>query len=432
MEIDQIIQGDALEVLKSFPDNSIDAVITDPPYGLSNHSPEEVTKILREWLMGNDVFVPNKKGFMGKSWDAFVPPPAIWKEVFRVMKPGAHLLCFAETRTADLMGISLRFAGFEIRDTIEWIYGSGFPKSLNIGKAVDKIQGNERKVTGEENRAKPTYYSQNVGGKICKIDNITITKGTSEWEGWGTALKPAHEPIILARKPLSEPTVAENCLKWGTGGLNIDGSRVETTDNLDGGGTIDKSEYKTVTLSSIPIRGRKGEEIGGRFPANLIHDGSDEVKECFPETNNKGHVPKLGKGNPFGGNNNNPREELYFNDSGSASRFFKSCPFEEEDFKSIIYEEKADKKDRNEGIKNGNLHPTVKPIVLMCYLMNMITRPNQIVLDPFIGSGTTAVACKKLYRHYIGIEISPEYYEIARKRVESFQVLDFEEQPYEE
>jgi site-specific DNA-methyltransferase (adenine-specific) len=205
--INKIVQGDCLEKLKELEENSVDSIVCDPPYEL---------------------------GFMGKSWDntGIANNKDMWAECLRVLKPGGHLLAFSGTRTYHRMASAIEDAGFEVRDMIEWIYGSGFPKSLNMGKAVDRLQGNEREDLGESannrDRSKHEYNSVgNVGS------NARITKGTSEWEGWGTALKPAHEPICLARKPLAEKTVAENCLKWGVGGINIDGCRVEYQDEKD-------------------------------------------------------------------------------------------------------------------------------------------------------------------------------------------------------
>jgi len=331
----RIIQGNCLEELKTLADNSVDAVVTDPPYGLS---------------------------FMGKKWDYDVPSVETWEECLRVLKPGGYLLAFAGTRTQHRMAVRIEDAGFEIRDMIAWVYGSGFPKSLNIGKAIDKLQGNERSVVGKDKSGgvRNSMAGNFIGGEY------DITKGISPHEGWGTALKPALEPITVARKPLGEKTVAENVLKWGTGGINIEGSRVGTTDDISG--TSSKTsiwgdgESKQVESN--------GNELGGRFPANLIHDGSDEIVELFP------------------------------NDS---QRFF--------------YCAKASKSERNRGVEDGNKHPTIKPISLMEYLVKLVTKENAIVLDPFAGSGSTLLACKNLNRNYIGIEMEPEYIEIIKARL---------------
>ena len=239
----KIIEGDCMEIMKEMPDNSIDTIITDPPYGLK---------------------------FMGKKWDYDVPSVDIWKECLRVLKPGGHLLSFAGTRTQHRMAVNIEDAGFEIRDMIAWVYGSGFPKSLNIGKAVDKLQGNKRETVGEYKTLSPGdvwRINGDFGGESVDQSTRGITKGTSQWEGWGTALKPALEPITIARKPLGEKTVAENCLKWGVGGINIDGCRVGTEKiNIH-------NAPKGTFAGGEPDRGsdtNSYKDSVGRFPANLI------------------------------------------------------------------------------------------------------------------------------------------------------------------
>ena len=355
-----LLLGDCLEVLKNTQDNSIDAVVTDPPYGLS---------------------------FMGKKWDYDVPSVEIWQECLRVLKPGGYLLAFAGTRTQHRMAVRIEDAGFEIRDMIAWVYGSGFPKSLNIGKAVDKLQGNEREVVGKSNSngmALKPGVSTYVGGYTNRPEAPDLTKGTSPHEGWGTALKPALEPITVARKPISEKTVAENVLKYGTGGINIDGSRVEIPegDNSGWSGSETWNEDSTFTEKGKCTSRNKPT---GRFPANLIHDNSEEVRECFPESKSKGHFPSNNKnGNSIFNTNNLEQEEQWLEDSGNASRFFKS----------IIYQSKASKSERNKGCEeidaqirvrqglagekkdtiSSNFHPTVKPIALMEYLIKMVTK----------------------------------------------------------
>jgi len=257
--MNKIIQGNCLDSLKTLPENSVDAIVTDPPYGLS---------------------------FMGKKWDYDVPSTDIWEECLRVLKPGGYLLAFAGTRTQHRMAIRIEDAGFEIRDMIAWVYGSGFPKSLNIGKAVDKIQGNERIPAGRYTDPNGVEYKQTGNRKNftagnsdsvenCSDDRFLLTKGTSEWEGWGTALKPALEPITVARKPLSEKTVASNCLKWGTGGINIDESRVRTTqketDDREKWNKYANKEYDNGGTGYGEILTKTGENsLLGRFPANFI------------------------------------------------------------------------------------------------------------------------------------------------------------------
>ena len=307
--MNQVIHGDCLETLKTLEDNSIDSIVTDPPYGLS---------------------------FMGKKWDYDVPSTEIWEECLRVLKPGGYLLAFAGTRTQHRMAVRIEDAGFEIRDMIAWVYGSGFPKSLNIGKAVDKLQGNERASYVDEawlkrnpdNKLKETFNTYGVynDGNEAAIR----TKGTSPHEGWGTALKPALEPITVARKPI-QGTVAENCLKWGVGGINIDECRVETNDEMK----VTKHPARTAMAPGGGNR-NNGETIIipsplGRFPANLIHDGSEEVVELFPNTKSgkmKQHI-EGGTFNVF--SKQYPRDVETIGDSGSASRFFKQCNFSQED-----------------------------------------------------------------------------------------------------
>jgi DNA modification methylase len=373
-----LYNDDCLKIMAAIPSASIDAVICDPPYEL---------------------------GFMGKSWDStgIANSVEVWKQALRVLKPGGYLLAFSGTRTYHRMACAIEDAGFEVRDMIEWVYGSGFPKSLNIGKAVDKLNGGER-IEVPNNR-----HGGGSSDLFPERNNFTTTKGTSEWEGWGTALKPAHEPICMARKPLAEKTVAENCLKWGTGGINIDESRVGTEERTYGGmsakqpdvGTFRDDNWKPKDIEIT---------VSGRFPANLIHDDSEEVRECFPDSKGqsgdlKNHSKDRQSPNGCYGKMAAANDHIARNDSGKASRFFKS----------IIYAAKASKSDRGE----GNSHPTVKPVALMEYLINMITKPEWIVLDPFMGSGTTGVAAVNLNRHFVGIELDKGYFDIAQARIKA-------------
>lgn len=391
MEINKIICGDCIEELRKLPSDYFDAIVTDPPYEL---------------------------GFMGKSWDktGIANNVDMWKECLRVLKPGGHLLAFSGTRTYHRMASAIEDAGFEVRDMIEWIYGSGFPKSLNIGKVANKFlkTGNASwNGTGDSSNGalgysklqhKQDYRPEDYSNRHQNKDEITEERA-KEWEGWGTALKPAHEPICMARKPLSEKTVAENCLKWGTGGINIDESRVESNAkkwSKPKGGIWKESEDNGAILEDNQL---------GRFPANLIHDNSEEVRECFPEQKSGARSSKYKIGNDEGEMFNHGIYGKYkaknFDDvpasSGNASRFFKS----------IIYQAKASKSER--GI--GNNHPTVKPIALMEYLIKMVTPKGGIVLDPFAGSGSTLIACKQLNRRFVGIELNQEYIDIANERL---------------
>jgi hypothetical protein len=253
----RLLLGDCLDKLKELEDNSVDSIVTDPPYGLS---------------------------FMGKKWDYDVPSQEIWEECMRVLKPGGHLLSFAGSRTYHRMAVRIEDAGFEIRDQIMWVYGSGFPKSHNIGKAMDKLQGNEREVVGKKGgkidfsktkKGDTSFYETAWDNK--DYVELEITKGNSPWEGWGTALKPAHEPIVMARKPLSEKTVVDNVLEWGTGGINIDDSRIGFSEDDDPRNW--HSNRKTTTFENteniyeLGIKNVSSQQNQqGRFPANIIFD----------------------------------------------------------------------------------------------------------------------------------------------------------------
>lgn len=351
--------GDCIERLKSLEDNSVDSVVTDPPYGLK---------------------------FMNKHWDYNVPSVRQWQEILRVLKPGGYLLSFGGTRTYHRMVVNVEDAGFEIRDTIAWVYGSGFPKSHAIGKAIDKVQGNERVVVRlheRQNYKKSGAGFIQLGSDELKTDYY-VDKGTSEWEGWGTALKPAMELITLARKPLSEKTIAKNVLKWGTGGININGCRV---------GSEKRQSY----------------EVSGRFPANLIHDGSDEVLSVFPEAKGQQGDLKNAKGDRespngiFGKMNSamdHPKRE---ETNKSASRFF--------------YCAKTSQKERTMDGQIENKHPTVKPVNLMKYLVRLVTPKKGIVLDPFMGSGSTGHASILERFNFIGIEKDNDSFKIAKNKI---------------
>lgn len=286
----KVINGNNLDVLKQYPDNYFDAVVTDPPYGLGKEP--NATELMKDWIEHGYHEVKGT-GFMGKEWDAFVPQPIFWKEVFRVLKHGGHVLAFYGTRTFDWGVMAMRFAGFEVRDTVYWHYGSGFPKSHNISKAIDKLQGAEREVLGTNpnqrtNKPDKDIYEAGIRGKEAFI-TAPDTDQAKQWDGWGSSLKPASEPIVLARKPLEKGlSIAENVLKWGTGGINIDGCRVNTSDNL-------AKNYNSIRKSDDEM-GERGYKMGfrqgkdsyaeatestslGRFPANLIMSHHPEC-EC--------------------------------------------------------------------------------------------------------------------------------------------------------
>ena len=329
----QLHHGDCLEVLATMADNSVDAVVTDPPYGLSQHKQADIVKALTAWINGEQ-YTHNKKGFMGKTWDSFVPGPEVWKEVYRVLKPGGHALVFASTRTQDLMAIALRLAGFEYRDTIMYCFGSGFPHSTNVSKMI--------------------YKAMEVGYHE-KDSALPATPEAQQWAGFGTALKPSFEPVIVARKLLSEKTVAANVLAHGTGAINIDGCRVDTQDRL--GRT--RKGVNNLFSGLGPQDG--GSPPQKRWPANLIHDGSDEVIELFPNSGKgNGGKPYNYKGKEYNNkdtsmfNGDKPNAPSNFNDSGSAARYFKACPdddLEDREIRRLFYCAKASKRDRNEGLE---------------------------------------------------------------------------------
>jgi site-specific DNA-methyltransferase (adenine-specific) len=350
----KLLLGDCLDKLKELDDNSVDSIVTDPPYGLA---------------------------FMGKHWDYDVPSQQIWEECMRVLKPGGHILSFAGSRTYHRMAVRIEDAGFEIRDQIMWVYGSGFPKSRDIGKDIEKIKvggiknlkqvGTKQGIKVETGTSGYSYSKEYVpgksmGGKQISGD-IPVYEITNEWGGWGTALKPAHEPIVMARKPLSEKTVGNNVLEWGTGGINIDGCRISHNEPI---------RVKKAQEGGNKVYGQSGRyedttelKPEGRFPANIIFD--EEAGKLLDEQI-----------------------------EDKPSRFFY-CP-------------KTNKSDRNE----GNNHPTVKPTDLMVYLIRLVTPKGGIVLDPFMGSGSTGKAAVREGMNFIGIEREEEYMEIASARIQ--------------
>jgi site-specific DNA-methyltransferase (adenine-specific) len=493
----KIIHANNINYLRTLKDNSVDSVVTDPPYGIS---------------------------FMGKKWDYDVPSVETWKEVLRVLKPGGHMLVACGTRTQHRMAVNIEDAGFEIRDIVAWVYGSGFPKSMDISKALDKHLGAEREVIGKGKSGKTSHAFQSEETTTAGEYDLTkpSTEQAKQWQGWGTALKPAMELWTMARKPLIG-TVAENVLKHGVGGINIDESRIpfgDETDSrvgtetkrgdslkyeyhgidfevlkryendedyvwsenlklseinvdninefLDGINMVgyqfqfDLTQYEEIIIDThlkhiIPVvdtfknklnsnsmfgvsdKGVQMYKSDGRFPANFVHDGSEEVVSLFPyskageykgEGTKSGGIWSKSTGQPAG------RE---YGDSGSASRFFYVAKASQEERNFGLYDFDSDvtTDGRTKPIDNAfnrgktkrktkrkNIHPTVKPIELMRYLVRMITPPNGICLDPYLGSGTTAIACEMEKFNYIGIELDEQYVEIAKARVGAVKDYD--------
>lgn len=423
----KVIQGNNLEVLKQIPDNTFDSVVTDPPYGIN---------------------------FMNKKWDYDVPSVELWQEVFRVLKPGGHMLVACGTRTQHRMAANIEDAGFEIRDIVAWVYGSGFPKSMNVAKAISAYektggssprnlrkdrQGEDYKPTSQKDYQKGRAFSSEI-----ESDNreTNLTRNAKQWQGWGTALKPAMELWTLARKPIEEPTIAKNVIKYGTGGINIDESRIP----------LGKDEVKIGGFGNGGIGFGVGDAKGvewqskdeGRFPANFIHDGSEEVVKHFPYTKS-GKMTSEHERHTDGSPNgicgkfdvNHPLSETY-GDSGSASRFFyvAKASKKERNFGLDDFEEKqttdgnirsnqetARKFGANSALRK-NYHPTVKPINLMRYLVKLVNPKGGIVLDLFAGSGSTLIGAKMESHDYFGIEYEEDYVNIINHRLKAWNPED--------
>lgn len=422
-----IYHGSNLDVLPTLPDNSVDSIVTDPPYEL---------------------------GFMGKSWDnsGIAYSVELWTECMRVLKPGGHLLAFGGSRTWHRLAVAIEDAGFEMRDSIAWLYGSGFPKSMDVSKAIDKAAGAEREIVGAgqfaERRPRPVAETNIEGAEYGFGSGHTITAPATpeakQWQGWGTALKPAFEPVVVARKPLGEKTVAANVLAYGTGGLNIDASRIGKRDKNESGWAKTGSKASGNVALGKQYDREPISEIGlGRWPANIILDPytaelldeqSGISKDGTAVNRNRNAEDKSGG---FEGGWNKPTNDSGFAGSGGASRFF--------------YVAKASKKDRNEGLEElpdqksqhnaggigrevsvakrladgeginaptaKNIHPTVKPTSLMEYLIKLVTPEGGTVLDPFTGSGSTGKAALLNGYQFIGIELTDEYLPIIEGRL---------------
>ena len=329
-----VINMDCRAGMAALAENSVDAIVTDPPYGLSKQP--NIREVLKHWLAGDD-YEATGGGFMGKKWDSFVPGPLTWEAAFRALKPGGYIACFAGSRTVDLMSTSLRLGGFEVVDMCHWLYGSGFPKSMDISKAIE------------------AHKSKNSG--VWEVHGGSY--GLSEWEGWGTALKPAHEPIIIARKPL-DGTYANNILAHGVGGLNIDACR-----------------------------------NGERWPGNVMHDG------CLPD----------------------PMDKYFYCAKASSADREAGLKLMKLQTTASVTERDADSVGHNNpragtrGADRANIHPTVKPTELMRWLCRLITPPGGTVLDPFTGSGSTGRGAVLEGFTFIGFELSEEYAAIAQARI---------------
>jgi len=369
-----VYHGDCLTVLAELPDGSVDAVVTDPPYEL---------------------------GFMGKGWDAsgIAYRVDLWAEALRVLKPGGHLLAFGGTRTWHRLACAIEDAGFEVRDSIAWMYGSGFPKSLDVSKAIDKAAGVWRGKAGPVESGNEAMSGGNYA-RTPKGD--PVTDAAHQWQGWGTALKPAHEPIVVARKPLTG-TVAANVLEHGTGALNIDGCRIGT----DGGTRKEPSADKSRTDSVGGYLNAKagGPIAAGRWPANVVLD-EDQAAELDRQSGVS--VSRQGgmSGTSFTVNGEGalprPDRRVGHSDHGGASRFF--------------YVAKAPAKERPK--VDGTAHPTVKPLTLMRWLCRLVTPPDGVILEPFAGSGTTVEAALLEGFRVIGIEREPDYLPLIQARLD--------------
>jgi DNA modification methylase len=419
----RVVLGDCRDVLRTLADNSVDSVVTDPPYEI---------------------------GFMGRSWDStgIAYDVTVWAECLRVLKPGGHILAFGGSRTWHRLAVAVEDAGFEIRDSIAWIYGSGFPKSLDVSKAIDKKAGAEREVVGERTltgtaaidgrQGRASVMAENrdsVGATKSVAITAPSTAEAQQWSGWGTALKPAHEPVVVGRKPFGKGvTVAENVLRWGVGGLNIDASRI-----LGGARPliISKNENSTNAFSDgLNGSRQEGTHTQGRWPANVILDEvtAGLVDEQSGVSASKAHssgFKTFGQAGGLAGENPNYNPDTEnvrgHTDSGGASRFF--------------YQAKASKRDRNEGLEGlgekrasdrkgdansivtrhttitKNFHPTVKPTQLMRYLIKLVTPPGGTVLDPFTGSGSTGKAALLDGYKFVGAELTAEYLPIIEGRL---------------
>lgn len=419
-----LLEGDCLEAMAKLRGGLADVAVTDPPYEL---------------------------GFMGKGWDSsgIAFRPETWALVLKMLKPGGHLLAFGGSRTFHRIAVAIEDAGFEIRDTLSWLYGTGFPKSLDVSRAIDAAAGAERAVIGQRHRAATGRGSQGEGGYAFGEDfaiTAPATDAARQWEGWGTALKPAWEPVILARKPLAG-TVAANVQAHGTGALNIDGCRIATAENLNGGaysggraGSLAGDERNAAGQGMFaPGRAASAPYVqpSGRWPANvLLDEHAAELLDAQTGVSKSGAQRKpFGRGGIWTTEKGEAPAGPQYGDSGGASRFFyvaKASRAERdagcEALPARSAGEATDREDGTEGLSSPragagrtggarNIHPTVKPIALMRWLVRLITPPGGTVLDPFTGSGSTGVATLQEGFTFIGCEREPQYAEIAVHRL---------------
>ncbi|MEU8158016.1 DNA methyltransferase [Micromonospora sp. NPDC048986] len=514
----EVHHADCLDVLRAMPDASVDSVVCDPPYGLADHHPRVIEAALRAWLNGDREHVPDGKGFMGREWDRFVPPPAVWDECLRVLKPGGHLLAFAAPRTADLMTMSIRLAGFEIRDSINWVFAQGFPKGQDLGKSIDRMRADRADVlqvtawlnaarlaagvthkqidtefgfngmashwttlkgkaaiiptdeqwdrlqlllgfgdemtaevrrlnarkgsVGENFAAREVIGSRHAGlssgnGSIFlrgasgrdERGHVAVTSAASEaahrWQGWNTTLKPAHEPIVVARKSTGFNSVVANVLEHDTGGLNIDGCRIPGRDRTDYGlGIATRSRGATFGAPSLSA---DFDSDKGRWPTNVVMshaplgdvdgqvDGDACVAGCVPgcpvaevdqqsgTTTSRSAQPRSGKA---GAGWRTTHTGAEYDDAGGASRFLPVFRFET----------KASSGERPRGV-DGTRHVSVKPLGLIRWLVRLVTPPGGTVVDPFLGSGTTAEACVIEGFRCIGMENHAPYLSLIDARL---------------
>ena len=420
----ELLLGDNKELLEKIEDESIDALVTDPPYLIN---------------------------FMGKDWDKENSPAGdadFWALVLKKMKPGAHGLIFGHSRQHHRVMIALEDAGFEIRDCLMWMYGSGFPKSHNIGAAVDKLEGNERKEIGKNPNHRETDALYKLGFQGGRGSG-TITKGDSEWEGWGTALKPAYEPIIMVRRPIEKKlTIAKNVLKHGVGGINIDACRVGTDEDFSKVQPRNIQKLNSLSHDENSESHKKAKEKLqqlGRFPANVMFShhpdckkvgeteetiiGGNKGKSGFAEGYESGDFTKTKSKIDLYDCHDDCAVSILNEQQESASRFFY-CPKvskRERNLGCNQLEDKERKRVNSGGLENDpkwapvvskNNHPTVKPIALMKYLIKLITPPTGKVLDPFMGSGSTGMACVEYGVRFVGMEKDENYYNIAKSRIQ--------------